>query len=103
MSITLLVSWGARREDILKCASRVARHFSALATTSENLAEWYPLGRRRKPKADNPVDVGSVAVLEALLRRGANRKDVGREVIPELGFGISLWNGDRGNWSSSTS
>src|SRR3569833_657705 len=95
------VYWGDRREGIRECVARLEAHFSALASTSDQLAQWFNKAPR-KPKAPAPVDVHSPAALTQLLQRGVNRKDFGQEEIPELGFTISLWNGAQGGWSCST-
>jgi hypothetical protein len=94
------VYWGARRETLDACAQRTLRHFEALAGVSEHLGRWHKLGRR-KPSTDRPVDVTSGEVVTDLLAAGVNRTDIGREVIPELGWSMSLWNGDAGGWSAS--
>jgi hypothetical protein len=86
-----------------QCVARVQRHFSALADASPNLQLWFRKARS-KSKANTPIDVTSSDGLRQDLLSGRNRQDVGsREVIPELGFGISFWNGDAGGWTASTS
>jgi len=101
MRIFAGVYWSARREDVSQCAMRAEKHFAMLADVSENLSQWYR-GGRRKPAADMCVDARSPQVLGMLLNEGVNRKDVGAEIMHELGFGLSLWNRDSGGWSVGT-
>jgi hypothetical protein len=44
-----------------------------------------------------------MASLVALVEAGVNRKDIGGEIMPDLGFHVALWNGDCGGWSAGTS
>jgi len=101
LRIIIGVYWGPRRESISECASRLGQHFEALKVSSDGLSQWYRQGRR-KPEATNPFDVSSSEVLAQLLERGVNRRDDNRQGIPELGFRVSLWNGDRSGCSAST-
>jgi hypothetical protein len=96
------VYWKARRESAAECAERLVRHFSCLASVSDNLKHWY-CARERAEIIGDPFDVSSSASLESLLLDGVNRKDVGDEIIPELGFRVGLWNGNCGGWSAGTS
>lgn len=96
------VYWRARAADVTSCADLTLRHFEALAAASPNLARWYQR-TNRKPKKPIEVDVRSNAVLQSLLLEGLNCTDVPRKPIPELGWRISLWNGDLAGRSAVTS
>jgi hypothetical protein len=48
------------------------------------------------------VEVTSLDVLTGLLSRGVNRQDTDGSPIAELGWSLSLWNGDQGGISAST-
>lgn len=96
------VYWKARRENTAQCAERLIRHFSSLASISDNLMHWYCMNERAQ-KIGDPFNVRSLASLESLLLDGVNRKDIGGEIMPDLGFRVGLWNGDCGGWSAGTS
>lgn len=102
MRVFVGVYWEARREDISVCMARLHRHFEILKDASPNLGQWYH-GGRRKPTADRFVETQSPEVLAELLSKGVNRKDTSRDIIPDLGFSVSLWNGDTSGWSVGTS
>jgi hypothetical protein len=87
--------------DVAACAVLAHRHFTLLAAMSPHLGEWCELGYR-KPCSPKKVDVGSEAALERLLSKGVNRRDLDNAPIPELGWSLSLWNGDAGGWPSGT-
>jgi hypothetical protein len=101
-STLVAVYWKARPDTLEACSANLQRHFDALATTSDALSHWY-LKANRKPKEPKEVDVGSFEILSALLSKGVNRRDIDKSVITELGWSASLWNGDRGEFSASTS
>lgn len=102
MRVFIGVYWGARREDITQCTSRLERHFATMAKTSGLLCHWYH-GSRRRPTPDLIVDTGSPEGAAELLKRGVNRKDSDRQIMPDLGFMVGLWNGVAGGWSAGTS
>jgi hypothetical protein len=102
MSIDIGVYWSARRETAAECARRLARHLSCLATVSGNWAHWYCTSGQSQTVGD-PINVSSMTSLVALIEAGVHRKDIGDEIIPDLGFHLGLWNGDCGGWSAGTS
>lgn len=103
MNVDIGVYWSARAETLEQCVSRAQRHFAMLSGASPNFGKWFRKARS-KSKAGTPVDVMSSDVLRQDLLSGRNRQDVGsRTVIAELGFGVSLWNGEAGGWAASTS
>ena len=102
MKVFVGVYWSARREDLLQCTSRLESHFATLAKASEHLFHWYRGGHRR-PTLGALVNTGAQEVLADLLQRGVNRKDSDRQIMPELGFRVGLWNGGAGGLSAGTS
>jgi hypothetical protein len=81
--------WGAREESQRECAVRVAAFFEALAKEGIGLSRWYKKAKsRRTPLVALPR---GAAEIEPLLR--ANRRDIGGDVIAELGFSFSAWTG----------
>lgn len=87
--------WGARCDGIEESAENARRLFSELAECDPRLAQWFKKGRSRKEALKRPVDSLNPRQLKELLLKGRVRRDLGRDVIEELGFGLSLWNGER--------
>ena len=85
--------WDARADSLEKCTEDAAHFLFRLAEIDPLLASWYERGRSRKETLERKVDILDVQKLQDLLLAGRNRRDVGREVIDELGCKLSLWNG----------
>jgi hypothetical protein len=62
-----------------------------LAQIDPFLTNWLEVGRSRKDDLKKKVDVADTQRLRDLLLKGRNRRDIGRQVIEELGFSLSLW------------
>jgi hypothetical protein len=89
MSFFVGAYWKERNESQHECAVRMAAFLEELARENIGLPQWYKKARSRKaPLVAIPKDV---AGLEPLLRQ--NRRDIGSEVIPDLGFNFSAWAG----------
>jgi len=84
--------WGARRESDLECAGRLSACLTALAAVDPSFSGWYKKGATRTAASKDPVDTSSREALTKLLAAGQNRRDIGNEVISELGFNVALWN-----------
>jgi hypothetical protein len=65
----------------------------ALAEVSDDLEGWRFGGTSEEAARASPLIVPSVEVLANLLEDGRNRTDIGNEVIEDLGYRISVWNG----------
>lgn len=85
--------WDARADSLEKCTEDAARFLVRLAEIDPLLASWYKRGRSRKGALERKVDILDVQKLQDLLLAGRNRRDVDREIIDELGYKLSLWNG----------
>src|SRR5947209_4424038 len=83
--------WKARRQSLDECADLCLR--TVLTLREAGFDGFYGLGRSRRA-ALRPIEL-SLEAIQSLLARGVNRRDIGREVIPELGYSISLWSGHR--------
>ena len=94
------VYWSVRADEISHCTTKAMEHFRLLADTDEGLKRWFHLGRR-KPKASDEVDVTSAEAVGRLWR--VNRRDSDRSVITELGWTLSLWNGEINGLSAGAS
>lgn len=85
--------WDARADSLEKCTEDAVRFLARLAEIDPLLAHWYERGRSRQDALERKVDVLDAQKLQDLLLAGRNRRDIGREVIDELGCKLSLWNG----------
>jgi hypothetical protein len=91
---TLAVYWGDRREPADSCSRRLATYLASVSGEHQALEKWYETGASRKgASAGAPIGTYSPEGLAALVAKGVNRKDVGGQIMEELGFGVSLWNG----------
>lgn len=85
--------WPARRELIMQCCDRLAGFMGELAQCDPALEFWYELVELPKQRPGKRVDIKDRPSLMKLLEGGRNRRDIGGEVIEELGFHFGLWNG----------
>ena len=83
--------WGARQESLDACAARLAALAKSLAGLHEDLSTWYRKGESAET-ATAPVDLTGPDAA-TLLAGGQQRKDIGGEVMAELGFRAAVWNG----------
>lgn len=103
MSSTLVgVYWAARSDELHTCVELTCAHFGSLVDADHGLRRWFRKAMR-KPKTPTEVDVRSADEVSSLLAKGVNRRDTDNAVIPELGWSLSLWNGDLHGTSASTS
>lgn len=93
MRFTLGAYWDARPDSVDKCAASAADLFARLAEIDPLLANWYEPGRSRKDALRRKVGTSDIHTFRELLLKGRYRRDVGREVIEDLGFRIGFWNG----------
>lgn len=92
-ALAACVYWGPRKEHAASCALRTQNFLSALALVSDDFRGWRFGGTSEEAARANPLIDLSVGVLTSLLEDGRNRTDVGYEVIEDLGYRISVWNG----------
>ena len=81
--------WPQRQESREQAAERIARCLNLLSSRDPALATWF-MKSRKKPAAAVPLHPGPQAVASHLK---VNRRDVGRDVMAELGFSLAAWNG----------
>jgi hypothetical protein len=94
--------WGARRESLDECARRATLLLEALVRVHDSFSNWYEKGRSRRDALRKPVPIQEDH-LRALLARGRNRTDFGKQVIEEFGYSLSIWNGAADDLASSFS
>lgn len=82
--------WGDRPEGVDDCARRLVSCLTGLASIHGALGRWYPRGKAKAGAVE-----ADPAGLRSLLLAGRNRRDMGNDVIEDLGFSVSLWNRDK--------
>jgi hypothetical protein len=83
--------WSARQESREQAARRVAGFLRAISSTADGvLSEWFHTERTHRAASQVRIDSTPEGV-EPYLR--VNRRDLDREVMPELGFSFDVWNG----------
>lgn len=82
--------WKAREQPLDDCADLCLR--TLLAMRAASFDGFYHRGRSRKDALRRTVDVTFNGIRE-LLKRGVNRRDDNRQVIPELGYSMGSWSG----------
>ena len=83
--------WGDRDFSRSAAAEVVSSVLVGMSAIDPLLASWRKRGGERAQALAQPmIDPGPDAIQARLT---VNRKDAGRESIPELGFGFSAWNG----------
>lgn len=87
---TVGIYWAARRENAEACAERLEKYLLSLKSAFPALADWY----RKRGAASQPILFGQQenGELLDLLTAARNKRDIGGEVIEELGFRVDLWN-----------
>lgn len=83
------VYWGARRESRERVADKLSSFLRAIAFVDPVVSSWF-FTARRKSEADKPLLTDLVTISQAL---EVSRKDIGREVMTDLGFSLGVWNG----------
>ena len=81
--------WSQRKETREQVAVRIARFLEAIASKNKSLSTWLLKGRTKaQGRTELPLDPVSIGRALAV-----NRRDLGGEPIPEVGFNLSIWNG----------
>ena len=85
--------WGPRAESAEQCGRRLAEQLASLGSLDPSLSQWYRTGRSRAAALGMPVEA-SQEQLASLLSVGVQRQDdPARTVMPELGYSLTVWNG----------
>ena len=88
---TVSAFWGDQEVSRSAAAEVVSAVLLGIRAVDPLLATWRKLGGSRAQALAQPMIDPSPDAIEARLT--VNRNDVGREPIPELGFGFDAWNG----------
>lgn len=89
--------WAQRQESRQACARRMSAFLHDLAQQDAALSQWFKKATSRKaPLVAVPNDPdGLVPLLKA------NQRDIGGDVIAELGFNFSAWTGREADMAAS--
>lgn len=92
--------WMQREESQAACALRISNFIIEISKLDPSLSHWFKKGAnlREALRTELPIDKNG---LKPLLR--VQRRDVGNEIIPELGYSFSAWNGNLSNMGASIS
>jgi hypothetical protein len=83
--------WGPRAEPVETCAGRLRSFLTRLAAVHPALATWH--GTVDNPNDHPPPLQLDEDTLQGLLMRGRSRGDFDTQIIDDLGYRTSLWNG----------
>jgi len=100
-SWVITAGWGPRHEAYLDCRNRLRLHLGGLSSLGDPFRCWYKQGN--EPLGRRPVEVDSNTALDLLLESAIQYKDDAQSPCPELGYSITLWNGDISRCSVTTS
>jgi len=92
----LRARWGARKESLEVCATKMCAFLSELAMCDDMFAQqWIKCTCTREEAMTNPNEIElSVEALQNLLAKGRVRRDLDKSVVEELGYhSRQLWNG----------
>jgi hypothetical protein len=90
--------WGPRAESVEACAGRLRTFLTRLSGLHPGLAQWHPTVDSPS-SADPPALRLDDDALREYLSRGRARDDEDGQVMEDLGFDISLWNGREDDWA----
>jgi len=94
--MTLGAYWGARKESLESSATRIHGFLSELHQFDDSLNSWYRKAMTRDSAKQQlvPLDINGIS---DLLRFKQSRRESDGAMIPELGYGLSIWNGNENN------
>lgn len=98
---TVSALWGDRASSREEVADALSRFLVALLPLDARLSGWRPKGRTRKAAAAQAPLVVTADGLADYLR--VQRTDFGGQLMPELGYSFSAWNGGPGGDAASVS
>lgn len=95
--------WGPRQESVGQCADRLMACLERLRGCDEVFSQWFEKGKSRRNALSLPCDLQSQEKTMQLLDSGRSKRDFDRTTIEDLGFRVSLWNGQASTRSASIS
>lgn len=81
--------WRARAGSVEASLMMIERFLLELKAADPSLAEWYLKGKTRTEALQKPLRLSE---LRSVLLAGTNRRDIGGQLLPELGYLLSVWN-----------
>ena len=95
--------WGPRQESVGQCADRLMVCFELLRDCDEVLSRWFEKGKSPREALGQPVDLLSHEKTLQLLESGRRKRELDRTTIEDLGYRVSLWNGQASTKSANVS
>ncbi|WP_342212426.1 Imm52 family immunity protein, partial [Mycobacterium pseudokansasii] len=86
--------WGIRAASVDECAERLATMIEQFAHVDPLLTSWRQGAGSKRKAIEQPVVTSDHTDLVTRLLTGRNRRDTNRQVIDELGYSVSWWNGN---------
>jgi hypothetical protein len=88
------VYWGPRQEDAQACAQRMAHMVQLLKPVDPLFARWFKCVKSLKESLKRPLEPDVEGLRKYIQSRVM--RDSKRVPMPQLGFSVHLWNGERG-------
>jgi hypothetical protein len=88
--VIVAVYWDARQARLDEATDLLLNAFEGLAKSGYD--SWRLKGRTRKQPGEKSFVPTSESVT-SLLARGVNRTDIGKHLIPEMGYSFGCWSG----------
>jgi hypothetical protein len=95
--------WGPRQESVGQCSERLIACLERLRDCDEVFSQWFEKGKSQRGALALPFDSRSQEKTLQLLESGRSKRDVDRSTIEDLGFRVSLWNGQASTRSAMIS
>ncbi len=86
--------WGARKESAEECARRLQNLLRQVALLDPLFGRWFKSAKSLKQSLTRPLEL-DLPSIQQYLQRNLMRDDR-RQPMEDLGFSISLWNGEQG-------
>ncbi|CAG0961164.1 hypothetical protein ARNL5_00918 [Anaerolineae bacterium] len=92
--VSVGVYWGIRPITLALAIQQTLQAFEGLSRIHEvlSLSTWYEKGMSKEEALNKPV-ILSEGTLRRLLQEGRNRYDTTDEIMEDLGYSFTLWNG----------
>lgn len=87
--------WTARKENLDLCGNRLQQFLNALSKCDRTFANWYEKRLSRRNAKQSPIDWADLDSILQLLEKGRHRRDSDNGIVEDLGFCVSLWNGEK--------
>lgn len=92
-----------RNRDVDNCAEDLFRLFRDLASLNSELFKWKLTSRSERNALSNSfIDINDKLRIKDIVSRGINRREDNKEIIADLGYQTSFWNGATSHEKTAT-